>query len=105
MWNSGTRTVNPAAGTVLVDSGQIPNDQAMSACYIIMTSTVACFFVVERRNAANTATVTDQAVACQANSTCTLNFQIPIDFLQNERLRVIINGAVTGTVQASMFWQ
>lgn len=105
-WSTAGRIVNPTAGQVMADTGAVPSTGLdLSQCFVIMTSTVACFFVIERRNAANSAVISEQGVACAANATEKINFPPPLSLAGSERVRVTINGAVTGQAQASIIWQ
>lgn len=103
-WISSSSVLNPVASTVLVDTGP----QAADTCYvaqIIVGSSVNAVFVFERRNVANTATLQSLLLPVQAFDFRDPQLKAAICLLAGERYRVINNGALTGTVQASLFLQ
>jgi hypothetical protein len=98
-WDTAGIQVNPAASAVLADSG--PKAGGAFDALVILGANVAVVATVEWRNAANTANVKSQVIAVGANQVIQLKF--PVDLALNERVRVLNNAAVTGSVQASVF--
>lgn len=109
-WYTAGIQTNPAANAIIADTGPLafPNSGNGSGTMnftVIVSSTVAAIIHVEIRDAANTAVVRSQAFMVPANTTfqSVKNIAIPLD--GGERLRLRMNGAVTGSVQGSIFLQ
>ncbi len=102
-WFTQGRITNPAAGAVLADTGPLiggPNYQPQA----IVSSTIAAQILIQRRNATNTANVSEQLVVCPANSTFTLPLVVNMSetWQDDERVRLVINATINGTIQASL---
>jgi hypothetical protein len=98
-WYSAGILTNPAIDTILADNTGL----SPSGCShkVMLGSNVATVATVEHRNAANTANVASQVIACAANEVRDIDF-IGINFQAGERLRVRLNAAITGACQASI---
>lgn len=102
--DSQGEVTNPtAAGAAVADTGAIGNalgTQPAGGVYevdVTAASSVAGKFVVQRRNAANTATVGDPLpFYTVANQTVALPFKF--ELLNGERFRVMMLADLTGTV-------
>ena len=91
---------NPAANTIMADSGPITD--ANHHITIYAGCTVACVMVVELRDPTNTTTVWQQYMPIPANDMKLMDvesFTVPVF---NDRVRVRINAAITGAAQVSM---
>lgn len=93
------------AGTVLSDSGPITGDAVHEMQWIIAAAQVQAVVVLQHRNAANDTTLTSQILPLSAFSQFTIPMVIKISMLDGERLRIILNNNITGSVQASMFFE
>ena len=100
-WTSAGVQTNPAIDTILADSG--PVQVGASGAKIIFGSGVAAIVTVEYRNAANNANNQSQILAVAANQVIDMDFPY-IPFAANERIRVRLNAAITGSCQASIIW-
>lgn len=91
---------NPAANALVADTG--PQTANGANVQIVVTSTVAARFVIEWRNAANTANLWSQVIAVPANVTQQIELPVGIPFNTNERLRIIMFAAISGFAQGSI---
>ena len=99
-WATAGILTNPAIDTILADSGALAGGQ--SEATIIVGGSVAAIYTIEHRNAANTANVNSQVVASVLNEA--KQYWLPgISFAASERIRVRLNAAVVGSLQASVF--
>jgi hypothetical protein len=99
-WKTEGAQVNPAAGTVLADSG--PKDGAGSlAIDIIASASVVAFLLVQHRNATNTATIREFQMRLLANGTfaATLGNE---EMEDQERIRIVMGALALGQVQAML---
>ncbi len=94
----GAVTTNPVLGAVIADDGAVPADGDY-AFEVYVTSSVAAAFDVERRNAANTATVDTIRVNLPASDSLNPPLRLVRSLLLNERIRVVTPAAITGVVQ------
>jgi hypothetical protein len=101
-WTTAGLLTNPAIDTILADTGPAPTDGGIRG-KMFMASTVQAVGVLEWRNAANTANIRSQAFVVPANSSLQIMLEFPLNMSTGERLRVRLNAAITGVVQASMF--
>lgn len=64
-WATLGPQTNPLQGAVLADTGALQTDRAAGACdlFCLVSSTVAARLILERRNAANDATIFSQDFA------------------------------------------
>lgn len=100
-WFSAGILVNPVIDTILADTGPMPTAAGPINIQVIFGGNIAAVAVVELRNAANIANVSSQVIACVANQAIQFDFDGLI-FAASERLRVRLNAAVVGSVQASI---
>jgi len=99
-WITGGILTNPAIDTILADSGALAGGQ--TSVKIIFGGSVAAIATIEHRNAANTVNVNSQVIAIVANQA--VEFELPgVTFAASERIRLRLNAAVTGSLQASIF--
>jgi hypothetical protein len=109
LWHTGLVLTNPSNGDVLVDTG--PISAAKGGYYlvgVVGSSSVATVYDLQLRNAANDATVQSQrrrfgATESSRNDDLLLPNKIGIQ--QNQRLRCVLVGTITGEVQLSIFKQ
>ena len=100
-WATAGVQTNPAIDAILADSGAIAAGGVTEAT-IILGGNVAAVCTIEQRNAANSANVNTQVIACAAGSV--EQVKLPgVSLAANERIRVRLNAAVTGSLQASVF--
>lgn len=99
-WTAGSVLTNPVDTTVLVDTGALPAGRYLFAIH--GTSSVAAVFDVQHRNAANGANNAAQRRRPIAGD---IDFIIPneITLADQERLRVVLVGGITGEIQLSIF--
>jgi len=89
---------NPAANAILADTG---SQGQLGSGRIWVSSTVACAVVLEKRNAADSANDYSHIFPIAANAPFILsypNMEVAID----GRIRLRLNAAATGQVQASI---
>jgi len=99
-WVTGGILTNPAIDTILADSGALAAGQ--TGVIFIFGGSVAAIATIEHRNAANTANLNSQVIAIAANDA--KQYCLPgIIFAASERIRLRLNAAVTGSLQASVF--
>jgi hypothetical protein len=102
-WLSSGRIANPAIDQVILDTGPLP---AGAYWFTAQGSgSVAAAMEVQLRDAANATTVKSQIIANPAFGTSP-PFEVPERFQfnvnVNERIRVIMVAAVTGSVSVSL---
>ena len=99
-WVTAGIQVNPATDAILADSLALVGGQ--SGVTVIVGGNIAAIYTIEHRNAANTANINSQVVASVLNEA--KEYHLPgIVFAANERIRVRLNAAVVGSLQASVF--
>lgn len=100
-WFTGGIVTNPAANAILADAGAqtIESGHDFDVC---VSSTVATAFVIEWRDATNTANVWSHIVPIAANGFVCFTSRGSLTMLVGERIRVRQNSAATGSVQASI---
>ena len=99
-WFTAGVQVNPAAGAVLADSGALAAGQ--TEVTVIFGGNIAAVATIEHRNAANTANLNSQVIACLANDV--IQAKLPgVPIAASERIRVTLNATIVGSVQASVF--
>ena len=105
-WLSSGRIQNPTADQVLVDTSTLPTTHR--GFVVIAASTVATWFELQHRNAANDANVHSQILAVPAMGTNSVPETPPNAYFfmeEGERLRIIQGAAVTaGWVSVSLFY-
>jgi hypothetical protein len=100
MWATAGVQTNPAINAILADTGALtPGGQ--TGVTVILGGSVAFIVTLEHRNAANDANVNTQVLAAAANDPFTVSLP-GIDFASGERIRIRLNAAVTGSIQASL---
>jgi hypothetical protein len=98
-WFTAGILTNPAIDTILADTGAVP--AAISGVTIILGGNIACVATIEHRNAANNANNASQVIATTAGIATPFYLQ-GIDVQPGERVRIRLNAAVTGSIQASV---
>lgn len=101
IWTSGGVTVNPIANDVIVSTGAL--DAGDYLFQIMLNASVASRFIIEHRNAADSATLDSIEVPLGIDQFIQPIFGNKISLAQSERIRVIIKTGVTGNVQGSIF--
>ncbi len=100
--NSG-RVTNPAAGTVLADTGQLTGPSQLIHWTINSDSATPDLFSVEWRNAANAATIATWGFFVGGNQISVQMFnQLNLNITNNERVRIVSVATVTGDVNATI---
>lgn len=97
---TGGAFTNPAINTILVDTGQLSDNN--HEVTVMVSSTVAAVAVLEYRNAANDANVWSQYIILPANGFATFRIDKFTVSTFNERIRLRLNAAITGSIQASI---
>jgi hypothetical protein len=105
----GIVLTDPSDGDVLVDTGEL---SALRGGYYLVgvtgSASVAIVYDLQLRNAANDATVQSQRRRFGATDTNrNEDFLLPskVAISQNQRLRCVLVGSITGEVQLSIFKQ
>ena len=99
-WFTAGVQTNPATDAILADTGALAGGQSGAA--VVIGANVAMVVTVEHRNAANSANINTQVLACGANAP--YDVDLPgVTFAASERIRIRLNTGVTGSVQASLF--
>jgi len=101
-WFDGPVFTNPANGTVLVDTG--PFIKGSYLIGIMGASSVPWVYDVEHRNGTNSANVHVQRRR-PGSGNDDWNSSNKIDLDTNERIRLLLQGAITGEIQMSIFIQ
>ncbi len=96
--NSGP-TVNPAAGQVIADTGQLGPGRHL--VHWVLNTSVAADLHLEWRNAADAATLATWPFFIDVGNASMFE-SLALEFSLNERLRVITPVAVVGTVNATV---
>lgn len=100
VYTAGIQT-NPTANQILADTGPCEANDAHDMTMLVST-TVAGFVFLERRNAANDAVVWSHALPMAANTPLVVHVGNVIECLQGERFRLRLNAGVTGQVQGTL---
>lgn len=103
-WQTQGRLTNPNAGAVVADTGPLPSGTSYSP-QLVVSSTTTAQVLLQRRDAANAQTLTEQLIVCPANNTINISVTGYLNELQdNERIRLVLNANMTGSIQGSLFW-
>ena len=100
-WVSGTVQTNPGDQTVLVDSGAMTAGQYLFA--VVGAGSVAWIYDVQQRDSSNASNIDVQRRRPAAGNEDFL-FPNKITLAANERVRCILQGAIVGEVQMSLFF-
>lgn len=92
---------NPLANAILADTGPAIVDDTHDIT-LLVSATVAAFVSLERRNAANDATVWSHAFPVGPNAPLVVHVGNTMQCLQDERFRIRVVNAVVGMVQGSL---
>jgi hypothetical protein len=92
--------VNPTTNQVLLDTGAVGGPANYDYC-VYVASNANTVVQVQRRNAANSATVAEQYMAVPAFSFASI-CPLKITLADQERLRLIAGNNVTGSVSVSL---
>lgn len=102
-WTSGAVLTNPADQTVLVDTLAItPGGEFIFAIY--MAGSVAMVYDVQLRDAANATTLNFQRSRPAAGNDYMI-FPNKITLTAGQRIRCLLQGAIVGEAQGSIFLQ
>ena len=99
-WFAGNIFTNPADGDILVDTGALGQGNFLVA--VVGAANAAWVYDVQQRNAANTANIDSQRRR-PASGNEDFPFPCKVFVTADERFRVVLSGAVTGQIQASLF--
>lgn len=106
-WHTGEILTNPSSGDVLVDTGPI---SAVKGGYylvgVVGSASVAIVYDLQLRNAANDTTLQSQRrrfAGTESNRNDDLLLPNKISVQQDQRLRCVLVGNITGEVQMSLF--
>jgi len=107
-WSTEGVKTNPGPNTILADTGPLTQAevdlQEVPIPQITVSADVNVTVLFQLRNAADNATVAQQAYAVGAYAP--LVIQSPRAFIQlnsGQRFRVVLTAGITGNVQASLF--
>src|SRR5205823_1090604 len=98
-YTEGEQTGTVTNGTVLADTGPLAN--ADPPILVTCTASVTAALTLQRRNAANDATISAQAIRLSANTTQSFAFG-PVHLEDQERIRIVTTALIDGAVQASI---
>lgn len=100
-WLAGAIVNNPAANTVLIDTGPIP-EGPQGLPTILVSSEAAAIVLFQLRNAADNATLKSHAIIVPVGTTY---IQSPgnIEVGAGERVRCVLFAAIAGRMQVSFF--
>ena len=96
--SEGEKT-NPADDLLIADSGAVPN-AGLFECIVSVGSSAAADVQVQRRNAANSATVGDVLILKVTGGNQTGQYRCLFKLEVSERIRVLMDDALTGTIAA-----
>lgn len=100
-WDSQGKKTDPAANTVMADTGQIATIGDFRAT-VLASASAAAIMTVQHRNAANNGSVTDdQIIYVPAGGTVAVERLITTTAAL-QRVRVIMNANLTGTAGANI---
>lgn len=102
VWETGLLTTNPAINAVIVDTGPLPAGDYFFQ--LMFESDANTRFLIELRNAANSATLDSQRVPLGADQFVQPIFGTKISIAEGERVRAIMVAALVGVVQASIIY-
>jgi hypothetical protein len=101
-WLDGQVFTNPAASTVLLDTGPMIPEGDQQLPTILISSTVAAVVLLQHRNAADGATLHQHALVVGANETLSLPSLGSVNAVETgQRLRCVLFTAVVGRIQVS----
>lgn len=96
---SVAKATNPADNAVMADTGDL--SAGFYEVRVIVGASVAAIFDIERRNAGNTANVGD-VVTVYTPAGASAEVVLTYEVVLNESIRVIMDGALTGTAAAAI---
>jgi len=101
-WVGGSVFNNPSSGTVLADTGPISAASPLGSVYeyiVVASSTTSAQLLVEHRDANNASTIESFNVLLPAG---VVAFPAPVKISQNERVRVVLVSAITGSISVGL---
>jgi hypothetical protein len=101
-WYTSGLLVNPGVDAILADTGPMTAATRKLPPEMIVSSSVPIDVMVEHRDAANSTNLNSHRFRVQKNVTHYLNVSHTLAMGANERVRIRLVAAVTGTVQASI---
>jgi hypothetical protein len=99
-WSTAGIQTNPATDFILADTGALTD--TLTRATIVLGGSAAMIATLEHRNAANSANLNAQVFASPINVASPFYLD-GLSIAPGERLRLRLNAAVTGSVQASIF--
>lgn len=101
-WYTEGELLNPGDQAILVDTGKIDSGNNVEAS-LIVSSTLPCVLIVEIQNAARLNKVKSQTIRVPGNDTKVIPLGRQV-LAPGESIRVINQGLVLGSVQASIVY-
>ncbi len=89
---------DPSSATLLADTTAL--DGGEYEVRLLLGAETSCVFTVQRRNAANDASVGDDVIIYSSGPTA--QYIVLYEVFTNERIRVVAGAAVTGDVYAAI---
>jgi hypothetical protein len=103
LWSNSDILTNPTDGTVMVQTPAVPQASVDLLLAVVAAGTVAFTYDVQHRNAANDANLASQRRIISAAGNDEFLFPSILTLNQNERVRVVLVGPITGDLQVSIF--
>jgi len=100
-WSTEGPKMNPANGTILADTG--PADPRQYRFNMLVSASVGARIDMEHRDSTNTVTLRSFPLFVVAGTTFQMAQSGEVQLATDERIRLIINGAVVGVVGGSLF--
>jgi hypothetical protein len=101
IWDSVAESTNPTAATVMADTGALPHD-GIYEVRVTCGGSAAAQFMLQHRNAANGANVSDTVVLYSpAGQSGQYVFRF-VATATGERFRVVMDDALTGTASVGI---
>jgi hypothetical protein len=100
VWTIGSVLTNPADGAVIVDSGPLAGSNYLFS--ISGASSIDWVYDVQLRDATNANTLFSQRRRCKAGNEDFI-FPNKLPMSTNQRLRLVLVGAIVGELQMSIF--
>ena len=98
-WYSQGTLTNPAAGTILADTGPLQTSGVYRVT-CVATSSVAATVSVEHRDSGNANTL--EAIGISVPVGGTVSFDVPVRISSGERIRAVLSSAITGTITVTL---
>lgn len=99
-WYSNGRQTNPAANTVLADTGPVLNDGEYFI-YVIARSSITADIQIQHRDATNTNNA-EPPVEVTIPGGTTVYLEFPVSLKLNERIRAVLPSGIIGDITVHM---